>query len=139
MARAIKEISVQRGYSISDYALCCFGGAAGQHACLVADALGMTTVFLHPFAGVLSAYGMGLAELRAINQAAIQENLDGKLMPGLETIVAELEKKGRDELESQGRRPGRDHHRDDASGTLSRYRQHARYSDWRSGSDTVGF
>nr|WP_262423435.1 hydantoinase/oxoprolinase family protein [Brevundimonas denitrificans] len=69
MAEAIKAISISRGHDVTGYALNCFGGAGGQHACLVADALGMTTVMLHPFAGVLSAYGMGLAEVRAIRQA----------------------------------------------------------------------
>jgi 5-oxoprolinase (ATP-hydrolysing) len=64
MANAVKKISVQRGYDVSEYALCCFGGAGGQHACLIADALGMTEVFLHPYAGVLSAYGMGLADVQ---------------------------------------------------------------------------
>ncbi len=68
MANAIKKISVQRGYDVTRYTLNCFGGAGGQHACLVADALGMNRVFLHPFAGVLSAYGMGLAEIRALRQ-----------------------------------------------------------------------
>ena len=68
MANAIKKISVQRGYDVTRYALQCFGGAGGQHACLVADALGMETVFVHPFAGVLSAYGMGLAEIRALKE-----------------------------------------------------------------------
>src|ERR1044071_3598030 len=62
MANAIKHISVQRGHDVTQYTLCCFGGAAGQHACLVADALAMTRVFIHPLAGVLSAYGMGLAD-----------------------------------------------------------------------------
>ena len=62
MANAIKRISVARGYDVSGYALQCFGGAGGQHACLVADALGMSRVFVHPLAGVLSAYGMGLAD-----------------------------------------------------------------------------
>ncbi len=74
MANAIKKISVQRGYDVTEYTLNCFGGAGGQHACLVADALGMTSIFLHPFAGVLSAYGMGLAEIRALREA--QLNLD---------------------------------------------------------------
>src|SRR5205823_2642534 len=68
MANAIKYISVQRGYDVTQYTLCCFGGAAGQHACRVADALGMTRVFIHPLAGVLSAYGMGLADVRALRQ-----------------------------------------------------------------------
>src|SRR5690606_12954742 len=62
MANAIKQISVQRGYDVTEYTLNCFGGAGGQHACLVADSLGMKRVFIHPFAGVLSAYGMGLAD-----------------------------------------------------------------------------
>jgi 5-oxoprolinase (ATP-hydrolysing) len=70
MANAIKKISVERGHDVSqDYALQCFGGAGGQHACLVADALNMRRVLIHPFAGVLSAYGMGLAEVRALREA----------------------------------------------------------------------
>ena len=71
MANAIKKISVQRGHDVTGYTLQCFGGAGGQHACLVADALGMQRVFLHPFAGVLSAYGMGLAEIRALREAQV--------------------------------------------------------------------
>ncbi len=73
MANAIKEISVQRGYDVTEYTLNCFGGAGGQHACLVADALGMNRVFLHPFAGVLSAYGMGLAEIRSLRKAQVEK------------------------------------------------------------------
>ena len=72
MAAAIKKISIQRGYDVSDYTLCCFGGAGGQHACLIAEALGMTQIFLHPYAGVLSAYGIGLADLRSLNQQATE-------------------------------------------------------------------
>mgnify|MGYP003704373377 CR=1 FL=1 len=68
MANAIKKISVARGYDVTRYTLQCFGGAGGQHACLVADELGMETVFIHPYAGVLSAYGMGLADIRATRQ-----------------------------------------------------------------------
>ncbi len=75
MANAIKKISVQRGYNITEYVLACFGGAGGQHACGVADALGMETIYIHPLAGVLSAYGMGLAELRAIRETTIEEPL----------------------------------------------------------------
>src|SRR6185295_5853819 len=80
MANAIKKISVARGYDVTRYTLQCFGGAGGQHACLVADALGMTRVFVHPLAGVLSAYGMGLADQNVIREQAIellltQENL----------------------------------------------------------------
>jgi 5-oxoprolinase (ATP-hydrolysing) len=68
MANAIKKISVQRGYDVTKYTMNCFGGAGGQHACLVADALGMESVFIHPFAGVLSAFGMGLADVRALRE-----------------------------------------------------------------------
>ncbi len=76
MANAIKKISVQRGYDVTDYTLNCFGGAGGQHACLVADALGMKRVFLHPFAGVLSAYGMGLADIRALREVHLESPLN---------------------------------------------------------------
>ncbi len=75
MANAIKKISVQRGYDITAYTLNCFGGAGGQHACLVADALGMERVFLHPYAGVLSAYGMGLAETRALRERQFERDV----------------------------------------------------------------
>ncbi|MEK6205436.1 MAG: hydantoinase/oxoprolinase family protein, partial [Amylibacter sp.] len=75
MANAIKKISVQRGYDVSDYALTCFGGAGGQHACLVADSLGMKTVYLHPHSGILSAYGMGLADIRAARSASVNKTL----------------------------------------------------------------
>ncbi len=72
MANAVKKISVARGYDVTHYTLQCFGGAGGQHACLVADALGMSRVFIHPLAGVLSAYGMGLADQIAIREAAVE-------------------------------------------------------------------
>ncbi len=78
MANAIKKISVQRGYDVTEYTLNCFGGAGGQHACLVADALGMKRIFLHPFAGVLSAYGMGLADIRALREVHLEFPLDGE-------------------------------------------------------------
>lgn len=68
MANAIKKISLQKGYDVSEYALCCFGGAGGQHACLIAENLGMKTIIIHPFAGVLSAYGIGLAEIIIIKE-----------------------------------------------------------------------
>ena len=76
MANAIKKISVERGYDVSGYTLNTFGGAGGQHACLVADSLGMNRVLLHPFAGVLSAYGMGLAEIRSIRERQVELALD---------------------------------------------------------------
>ncbi len=77
MANAIKRISVARGYDVTQYTLQCFGGAGGQHACGVADALGMTKVFVHPLAGVLSAYGMGLADQIAMREASVEQPLDG--------------------------------------------------------------
>ncbi|RJE85840.1 hydantoinase B/oxoprolinase family protein [Paracoccus onubensis] len=102
MAGAIKKISVQRGYDVTNYTLNSFGGAGGQHACLVADALGMNQVFLHRFAGVLSAYGMGLAEIRAMKQAQFSKTLTndavaeaGKLIDELaETAVSEVAEQG---------------------------------------------
>ncbi|PPS39958.1 hydantoinase B/oxoprolinase family protein [Chroococcidiopsis sp. TS-821] len=96
MANAIKKISLQRGYDVSDYTLCCFGGAGGQHACLIADALGMKQVFIHPYAGVLSAYGMGLADVRVIRERAVEEVLSEEL--DLKETLAALEVEGRGEL-----------------------------------------
>ncbi len=75
MANAIKKISVARGYDVRRYALVTFGGAGGQHACAVADALGMDRVLIHRFAGVLSAYGMGLAELRVLTESSVEKPL----------------------------------------------------------------
>ena len=79
MANAVKKISVQRGYDITKYALTCFGGAGGQHACAVADVLGMKTIIVHHFAGILSAYGMGLANIKAARQKSIEQILDERL------------------------------------------------------------
>ncbi|MCS6815011.1 MAG: hydantoinase B/oxoprolinase family protein, partial [Cyanobacteria bacterium] len=90
MANAIKTISVQRGYDLTDYTLCSFGGAGGQHACLLADALGMTQIFIHPYAGVLSAYGIGLAAQRTLRERTIEAVLTPDLMPTLEAVLAEL-------------------------------------------------
>ena len=102
MANAIKKISVQRGHDVTGYVLNCFGGAAGQHACLVADALGMNTAFLHPFAGVLSAYGMGLADVRAIREKAVEAPLAAGLTAPLMEMIEDLEKDARAEIEAQG-------------------------------------
>ena len=88
MANAIKEISVQRGIDVTRYALTCFGGAGSQHACQVADLLGIGRIFIHPYASVLSAYGMGLADLRVLRQQAIERPLDAE-------VIAELEGGGR--------------------------------------------
>ncbi|MBP2295322.1 hydantoinase B/oxoprolinase family protein [Azospirillum rugosum] len=102
MANAIKKISVQRGYDVTQYTLNGFGGAAGQHVCLVADALGMTKVFLHPHAGVLSAYGIGLADTVAIRERAVEARLDESLVGQLSETLATLEAEGRVELARQG-------------------------------------
>ncbi len=100
MANAIKKISVQRGYDVTKYTLNCFGGAGGQHACLVADALGMERVFLHPFAGVLSAYGMGLADIRALRERQIDRPVSD--VATLETAITEMGAAAREEVVAQG-------------------------------------
>ena len=102
MANAIKKISVQRGYDVTRYALNCFGGAGGQHACLVADALGMTKVLIHPFSSLLSAYGMGLADIRATRQQAIEEDFGAKALASIRTIGGRLGKDVKDEVAGQG-------------------------------------
>ncbi|NIZ02798.1 hydantoinase B/oxoprolinase family protein [Thalassospira lucentensis] len=102
MANAIKQISVQRGYDVSDYILQCFGGAGGQHACQVADTLGMTKVFVHPFAGVLSAYGMGLADIRAMREQAVEAKLETDALAGLDEQLDGLAVEARGELHEQG-------------------------------------
>jgi 5-oxoprolinase (ATP-hydrolysing) len=102
MANAIKKISVQRGYDVTGYALNCFGGAGGQHACLVADALGMTTVLIHPFSSLLSAYGMGLADIRSVRQQAIEEAFGAKSLAALNKIAKRLSKDVSSEVAGQG-------------------------------------
>ena len=102
MANAIKHISVERGYDVTEYTLCSFGGAGGQHACLVADALGMTQVFIHPLAGVLSAYGMGLADVRAMRQRAIEETLSSESLSGADAVLDSLAAVASHEVEAQG-------------------------------------
>ncbi len=123
MANAVKKISVQRGYDVTDYTLCCFGGAGGQHACLVADALGMQQVFIHPYAGVLSAYGMGLADTTATRQKSVEHPLNLALVSDLEQLGTELQKQGESELGKQGIDPGE---------AKAIWRAHIRYE----GSDT---
>jgi 5-oxoprolinase (ATP-hydrolysing) len=102
MANAIKKISVQRGYDVTDYALNCFGGAGGQSACMVADALGMTTVLVHPFSGILSAYGMGLADIRSSRSKAMVKMLAPEVLPELLELAATLEADVTAELTGQG-------------------------------------
>ena len=98
MAAAIEKISVQRGENPAEFALCCFGGAGGQHACAIAEELGMSTVLLHPLAGVLSALGLGLAPLRAYRQEAVEAALDAELIERLRQRFGELEDECRAEL-----------------------------------------
>ncbi len=102
MANAIKKISVQRGYDVTEYTLCCFGGAGGQHACAIAESLGMKQVFIHPYAGVLSAYGMGLANQTTMHQRSIEAELTADLIPALTQQFTVLAQVGREELIQQG-------------------------------------
>ena len=102
MANAIKKISVQRGHDVTAYTLACFGGAAGQHACLVADALGMESIFIHPLAGVLSAYGMGLADITALHEQAVEAPLDAALPAQLAASIDALSARARAEVLAQG-------------------------------------
>ena len=102
MANAIKQISVQKGHDATHFTLACFGGAGGQHACLVADALGMEQVFLHPFAGVLSAYGMGLADQVVMREQAVEIPLDEAAMTTLEETLDDLAEQGCAALLAQG-------------------------------------
>ena len=102
MANAIKQISIQRGHDVTGYTLCCFGGAGGQHACQVADALGMKRVLIHPLAGVLSAYGIGHADLRAFREQTIEANLSAALLPALDAALGRLARDATDEIVSQG-------------------------------------
>jgi 5-oxoprolinase (ATP-hydrolysing) len=102
MANAIKKISVQRGYDVTRYALNCFGGAGGQHACLVADALGMTSVLIHPLSSLLSAYGMGLADIRSVRQQAIEEEFGEEARTTLESVSRRLADVVIEEVAGQG-------------------------------------
>ncbi len=123
MAAAIRQVSLQKGHDAARHALACFGGAGGQHACLVADELGMEAVFLHPFAGVLSAYGMGLADQGVIREAPVERPLAEALalLPG---VYARLEAEGRAALAAQGADPAR---------LVAHHRLHLRYA----GTDAV--
>ena len=124
MANAIKKISVQRGYDVTQYTLTCFGGAGAQHACLIADTLGMKTILIHPLAGILSAYGMGLADIRANRQRAIEEPMTVENDVHWWPVMEELAKENRDELAAQGVDPG---------STKTNTRAHLRYA----GTDTA--
>jgi 5-oxoprolinase (ATP-hydrolysing) len=102
MANAIKKISVQRGYDVTRYALNCFGGAGGQHACMVADSLGMTRVLIHPFSSLLSAYGMGLADIRATREQAIELGFGPKALAAINKTAKRIGKAVKDEVQGQG-------------------------------------
>ena len=124
MANAIKKISTQRGYDVTRYALSCFGGAGGQHACLVADALGIETVLLHPLAGVLSAYGMGLADIRANRQMAVEEPFEADVVERLARRFEAIADESAAEVEGQGVAPAK---------METQHRLHLRYG----GTDTA--
>ncbi|MBK6713736.1 MAG: hydantoinase B/oxoprolinase family protein [Burkholderiales bacterium] len=124
MANAIKRISVARGYDVTGYTLQCFGGAGGQHACAVADALGMGRVLIHPLAGVLSAYGMGLADQIALREASLERALDTDGLAAAHRLAADLSAAAAQELQLQGVDPAR---------LQQRQRLHLRYQ----GTDTA--
>jgi len=119
MANAIKQVSVQKGHDVTRFALNCFGGAGGQHACLVADALGMETVFIHPYAGVLSAYGMGLADQTALREQAVELPLTAHGMPEFAVIADRLALETTRSLVAQGA---------DAGAIAVRRQLHLRYA-----------
>ena len=102
MAEAIKRISIAQGADVSEYALQCFGGAGAQLACRVADALAMRTIMIHPLAGVLSAFGMGFAQIQARREQAIEQPLDAKAMPALQAAADKLSKAAAEEVATQG-------------------------------------
>ena len=102
MANAVKKISVERGHDVTEYALNCFGAAGGQHACLIADSLGIETVLIHPLSGLLSAYGMGLANLRASREQSLELPFDDAAMAQLEAAAWRLGNEVTEELLDEG-------------------------------------
>ena len=102
MANAIKKISIERGHDVTDYALVCFGGAGGQHACMVADRLGIEHIYVHPHAGVLSAVGIGLADVRQIRDETVEQTLNDENLQRLDPRWQELENNGTQYLQNQG-------------------------------------
>ncbi len=119
MANAIKQVSVVKGHDATRFALQCFGGAGGQHACLVADELGMESVFIHPYAGVLSAYGMGLADQAVMREQAVETEFTEAAMPRLEALADSLAEAAAAELVTQGADP---------AGILVAKKLHLRYA-----------
>ena len=124
VAEAVKKISIARGYDVTRYALNAFGGASGQHACQVADALAIPTVLVHPFSGLLSAYGMGLADIRALRQASVERPFDEDGLAAVAALAAVLGDEARGELSRQGL---------EARDTVVHVRAHIRYG----GTDTA--
>ncbi|HEX2555675.1 MAG TPA: hydantoinase B/oxoprolinase family protein [Microvirga sp.] len=124
MAEAVKKISIARGYDVTRYALNAFGGASGQHACRVADALSMTKVLIHPYSGLLSAYGMGLAEIRSLRQASIEAPFDAAVLGAIGDAAQRLGAEARDEVAAQGVAP---------ADIATHVRAHVRYA----GTDTA--
>ena len=102
MANAIKKVSVARGYDVTQYTLQCFGGAGGQHACMIADKLGMPRIYIHPYAGVLSAYGMGLADLAAMRERTIELALSASTRVALNAAFAEIAEEAGAQIARQG-------------------------------------
>ena len=107
MAAAIKRVSIRRGHDPRRAALCCFGGAGGQHACAVADALGIDTVLIHPHAGILSAVGLGLADLAAIREQTVEQPLTARRQRPLAATLRRLAAAAAAELRAQGVKPAR--------------------------------
>jgi 5-oxoprolinase (ATP-hydrolysing) len=108
MANAIQKISVQRGYDVSEYTLVCFGGAGGQHACLIAEKLGIQRIFIHPYAGVLSAYGIGLADIRVVKQCSVEKCLQTDNLEELKKVITELRLAAEQEIMASLENPPKD-------------------------------
>ena len=102
MANAIQKISVQRGYDLSDYVLCCFGAAGGQHACALAQRLGIQRILIHPYSGILSAYGMGVADRRVLKEKSVEKTLNLEILGEINQLLQTLAQQGQQELEQQG-------------------------------------
>jgi 5-oxoprolinase (ATP-hydrolysing) len=102
MAQAIKKISIARGYDVSNYVLNCFGGAGGQHACLVAEKLGIKTIFLHSYSGILSAYGMGLADIQVERQKVASSLIQSGDMDAMDMAIEQLKQANIQDLNKQG-------------------------------------
>ena len=102
MTRAIRRISVAKGYDPADYALVTFGGAGAQHACAIAEAIGIKTILVHPFAGILSAYGIGLADVRRFGQQSVLKPFSTETLQEIEPLFEELEATALAEVQAEG-------------------------------------